>query len=217
MLHDWDLTPREAVALQKRLRASIRTDLGLDDVRFIAGVDVAYVRQTGESIATIALLSFPDLELVDHAAARLATPFPYIPGLLSFREIPPILEAVRRLDRAFQLLFVDGHGQAHPRRFGIASHLGLWLNQPTIGIGKSRLVGEYEEPGMDRGARTELLHREEVIGKVLRTRTAVKPIFVSIGYGLPLEVCVDWTLRVTPRFRLPEPIRHADRLAALNK
>lgn len=217
MLHDWDLTPREAIALQKRLRTSIRTDLTLPEVEFVAGVDVAYSRPTGESIATVCLLAFPDLELLDHAVARLATPFPYVPGLLSFREIPPILEAVRRLGRSFQLLFVDGHGQAHPRRFGIASHLGLWLKQPTIGIGKSRLVGKYDEPGALRGDRTDLVHREEVIGRVLRTRDGVKPIFVSIGYGLPLEDCVEWTLRVTPRYRLPEPIRQADRLAARNK
>lgn len=217
MLHDWDLTPREAIALQKRLRASIRTDLPLPTVEFIAGVDVAYVKETGKSVATVCLLTFPELELVAHAVARLETPFPYVPGLLSFREMPPILEAVRRLDRPFQLLFVDGHGQAHPRRFGIASHLGLWLKQPTIGIGKSRLVGRYDEPGQARGARTELVDRGEVIGTVLRTRDGVKPIFVSVGYGLPLPDCVEWTLRVTPRFRLPEPIRQADRLAALHK
>jgi len=217
MLHEWDLTPREAIALQKKLQPSIRTDLELSHVEFVAGVDVAYSKATGDSIATLCLLSYPDLELVDHSAARLKTPFPYVPGLLSFREIPPILEALRGLRRSFQLLFVDGHGRAHPRRFGIASHLGLWLGQPTIGIGKSRLVGRYEEPGPVKGCRSDLLDRGEVIGTVLRTRDGVKPIFVSIGYGLPLDLCVDWTLRVTPRFRLPEPIRQADRLAALHK
>jgi deoxyribonuclease V len=217
MLHDWNLTPREAIALQKKLRTSIRTDLTLPEVEFIAGVDVAYVKTTGESVATICRLAYPGLELVDHAIARLRTPFPYVPGLLSFREIPPILEALRRLARPFQLLFVDGHGRAHPRRFGIASHLGLWLQQPTIGIGKSRLVGSFDEPGQTRGDRSELRDRGEVIGSVLRTRAGVKPIFVSVGYGLVLEDCVEWTLRVTPRFRLPEPIRQADRLAALNK
>ena len=217
MLHEWDLTPREAIALQKKLQPSIRTDLALPSVEFVAGVDVAYSKATGESIASLCLLSYPGLLLVDHSVARLKTPFPYVPGLLSFREIPPILEAVRRLRRPFQLLFVDGHGQAHPRRFGIASHLGLWLERPTIGIGKSRLVGRYEEPGKAKGCRSPLVDRAEVIGTVLRTREGVKPIFVSVGYGLPLDTCVDWTLQVTPRFRLPEPIRQADRLAALHK
>ena len=154
---------------------------------------------------------------VESAVAKSQTPFPYVPGLLSFREIPVILKAIEKLSSLPDLICVDGHGQAHPRRFGIASHLGLWLKHPTIGIGKSRLCGEFREPGPRRGAASNLIHQGEVIGRVLRTRQGVKPIFVSVGYGLPLKECVRWTLAVTPRFRLPEPIRQADRLSEKSK
>jgi deoxyribonuclease V len=136
---------------------------------------------------------------------------------LSFREIPPILQAFRSLSLPIDLVFVDGHGRAHPRRMGIASHLGLWLKKPTIGIGKSRLCGDYEEPGLERGCRSDLRHKGELVGTVLRTRRKVKPIFVSVGYGIPLERCVSMTLKVTPKYRLHEPIRLADRLAAQNR
>ena len=142
--------------------------------------------------------------------ARSETPLPYIPGLLSFREIPVILKAFKKLSTLPDLIYVDGHGQAHPRRFGIAPHLGLWLKHPTISIGESRLCGELREPGQRRGSSTQLIPRGEVIGQVLRTRKGAKPIFVSVGYGLPSKECVHWTLAVTPRFRLPEPIRQAD-------
>ncbi len=147
----------------------------------------------------------------------MKTPFPYIPGLLSFREVPPILKALKKLSRLPDLILVDGHGRAHPRRFGIASHLGLWLKHPTIGIGKSRLCGEFRQPGKRRGSSTDLVHKGEVIGKVLRTRVGVKPVFVSVGYGLPLEECVSWALAMTSRFRLPEPIRRADHLCRESK
>lgn len=216
-LHSWDLTPAEAIALQKKLSGSIHTNITLSEPALIAGVDVAYCRRIGESIATVAILQYPGLDLVDFVVARDKTPFPYIPGLLSFREIPPILKAFHLLTVSIDLVFVDGHGRAHPRRMGIASHLGLWLDIPTIGIGKSRLCGAYQEPGKTKGARSDLRDKGELIGTVLRTRRNVKPVFVSVGNGLPLEQCVELTLRVTPRYRLPEPIRQADRLAAENK
>lgn len=212
-MHPWNLTPKEAIALQKRLKDRIRTDWKLARVKRIAGVDVSYLPITKESVASVVVLSYPDLETIESASSRMKTPFPYVPGLLSFRELPAILKAVERISAAPQVIFVDGHGRAHPRRFGIASHLGLWLNCPTIGIGKSRLCGAYEEPGEERGCETDLLDDGEVIGRVLRTRTSVKPIFVSIGYGIPLDECRRWTLAVTPRYRLPEPIRRADRLS----
>jgi len=216
-LHSWNLTPREAIRLQHELRRNIHTSLTIGRLSVIAGVDVGYVRETEESVATVSLLAFPGLGLLDFAIARVKTPFPYIPGLLSFREIPPILHAFHLLQKPVDLVFVDGHGQAHPRRMGIASHLGLWLEIPTIGIGKSRLCGEYEEPGAERGCRSDLRHRGELVGTVLRTRKQVRPIFVSVGYGIPLDRCVSITLEATPKFRLPEPIRHADRLAAQYK
>ncbi|UCF36520.1 MAG: endonuclease V [Acidobacteriota bacterium] len=212
-LHDWDLTPREAIAVQRTLREQIRTDLQIVNPRMIAGVDVAYDKPTGQSIATVALLEYPELRLAGSATVRMETPFPYVPGLLSFRELPPILQAFQKIETAVDLIFVDGHGQAHPRQMGIASHLGLWLRLPTIGIGKSRLCGAYEEPGPAKGDCSDLVYQNRLVGRVLRTRTGVRPIFVSVGYGLPLEDCIRWALAVTPRYRLPEPIRFADRLA----
>ena len=216
-LHTWNLTPKEAVALQRDLYEQLHTSLTLGQPSQIAGVDVAYIRETGESVATVAVLGFPDLRLLDSATAQVETPFPYIPGLLSFREIPPILEAFRLLSTPFDLVFVDGHGKAHPRRMGIASHLGLWLEKPTIGIGKSLLCGAYEEPGAEKGCTSDLKDKGELVGTVLRTRTGVKPVFVSVGYGIPLNHCVSMTLKATSKYRLPEPIRFADRLAAQNK
>ena len=150
-LHSWDLTPKEAVQLQKRLRSRIHTDLSLPDPERIAGVDVGYSRRLGLSVATVAVLAFPSLELVESAVATTPTPFPYVPGLLSFRELPPILKALDRLSTPPEMILVDGHGRAHPRRFGIACHLGLWLGIPTVGVGKTRLCGEYEEPEIDQG------------------------------------------------------------------
>ena len=209
-MHSWNLTPKEVVQLQKELQNRIQTDFPFKCPRLVAGLDVGYLPRENQSIASVVFLSYNGLERVESAVARSETPFPYIPGLLSFREIPVILKAFEKLSTLPDLIYVDGHGQAHPRRFGIASHLGLWLKHPTIGIGKSRLCGEFREPGQRRGSSTQLIHRGEVIGQVLRTRKGVKPIFVSVGYGLPLEECVHWTLAVTPRFRLPEPIRQAD-------
>lgn len=212
--HSWDLTPRQAAELQQNLRAKVRTDLVLSSVGRVAGVDVGYRPRSRESVAAVAILSYPELELVESSRVRLPTQFPYVPGLLSFREMPAILEAVEGLRDPPDLILVDGQGQAHPRRFGIASHLGLWLQIPTVGVAKTRLCGTYEPPGAERGRASDLVHQGEVVGQVLRTRSGVKPVFVSVGYGLPLEDCVRWTLTTAPRYRLPEPIRHAHRLAS---
>lgn len=204
-------TTREAVELQLVLRRRIRTDLVVREPRTVAGVDVAYIAAKRLSVATVVVLSLPDLTLVDSVSAWLKTPFPYVPGLLSFREVPPIMKAWERLRSQPGMVFVDGHGRAHPRRFGVACHLGLILEKPTVGIGKSWLCGWYEEPGPTRGERADLLDDDDVIGIVLRTRDCVKPVFVSVGYGMMLDKCVEWTLRVTHRVRLPEPVRLADR------
>ena len=212
--HSWDLTPKQAVQLQRQLSAQVRTDLTLQEVERVGGVDVGYLPKSEESIASVAILSYPDLALVESYVARLPTPFPYIPGLLSFREVPVILRALESLKSPPDLIFVDGHGRAHPRRLGIASHLGWWLQAPTIGIGKSRLCGEFSPSPTQKGRRVDLMHKGERIGQVVCTRTAIRPIFVSVGYGLPLEDCIRWTFRVTPRYRLPEPIRQAHRLAS---
>ncbi len=216
-LHSWDVSPKQAVQLQKELRRRVRTDLPLESPQRIAGVDVGYLPSSRQSIATVVVLSYPGLDVLEQSVSRLETPFPYVPGLLSFRELPAIVPAFEGLKRLPDLILVDGHGAAHPRRFGIASHLGLLLEIPSIGIGKKRLCGEFREPGLEKGERAELEHKGERIGIVLRTRHGVKPVFVSVGYGLPLEQCVDWTLKCTPRYRLPEPIRQAHNLAARRK
>ncbi len=213
-LHPWDLSPGDAIRLQTELEPEARLDLPPSPVRLVGGTDVAYLKEDGLSLAVVCVLDFPSLKLVEWVAVRRPTPFPYIPGLLSFREVPVLLEAFTLLKAEPDLIFVDGHGRAHPRRFGIACHLGLWLGRPTIGIGKSLLCGCFHEPGMHRGDWSPLVDRGEEIGRALRTRTGVKPIFVSRGYGLPLQQCVDWTLLAGTRYRLPEPIRWADRLAA---
>ncbi|GAB4231056.1 MAG: deoxyribonuclease V [Acidobacteriota bacterium] len=211
--HAWDLTPREAARLQLELAGKVRTDLALGTVRRVAGADIAYSKITGRSYAAVCVLSFPGLQLLETVTFSGPTPFPYVPGLLSFREVPILLEAFGRLSSPPDLVLVDGHGFAHPRRFGIACHFGLWLGLPTVGVAKSRLCGAYEEPGPERGDWSPLTDGDEVLGAVLRTRRAVRPVFVSIGYGIPLEVCIDWVLRLCSRYRLPEPVRRADALA----
>ena len=212
--HRWDLSPKEAVQLQKQLCEQIRIDLSVPKIQRVGGVDVGYSRQSKQSIASVVVLSYPELVVVESSVARLPTPFPYVPGLLSFREVPVILRALESLSSLPDLIFVDGHGRAHPRRLGIASHLGWWLQAATIGIGKSRLCGEYTLESSERGSRVDLVHKNELIGQVLHTRSGVRPIFVSVGYGVPLEECVRWTLLVSPRYRIPEPIRQAHQLAA---
>jgi deoxyribonuclease V len=158
-------------------------------------------------------MSLPNLAIVGSARARRPLAFPYVPGLLSFREAPAIIDALQQLSEKPDLLLVDGQGLAHPRRFGLACHLGVLADLPTIGVAKSRLVGAYEEPGTERGAWTPLIDGCETIGAVLRTRRAVRPVFVSIGHRICLQTAIDLVLRCTGHFRLPEPIRAADRLS----
>lgn len=154
-----------------------------------------------------------DLGEVDGATARRRTDFPYVPGLLSFREAPASLDALERLGTEIDLLLVDGHGVAHPRRFGLACHLGVLADLPSIGVAKSRLVGRHEEPAEERGSREALVDGDEVVGAVVRTRAGVRPVFVSVGHRVGLETAVELVLRCAPRYRLPEPIRQADRLS----
>lgn len=213
-LHSWNLTPAEAIRLQRELEPLTREDLPLGPVRRIAGTDVAYEPGSRLSLAVVCVLEFPGLQVVEWQVERAPTPFPYVPGLLSFREVPLLLAAFDRLQSRPDLILVDGHGRAHPRRLGIASHLGLWLKRPTIGVGKSVLCGTCDAPETARGSWTPLIHRGEEVGRALRTRERVKPVYVSPGFGLTQDQCVEWVLVTASRFRLPEPIRWADRLAA---
>ncbi len=186
----------------------------LGGIRRVAGVDVAFADRGATTCAAVVVMSWPGMEVVDEARAQRATSFPYVPGLLSFRELPAVLAAFEQLRARPDLLLCDGQGIAHPRRFGIACHLGVWLDLPAIGVGKSRLVGTFTEPGRARGERSPLMDGDELLGAVLRTRAGVKPLFVSPGHRVSIDTAVHWVLECAPRFRLPEPIRAADRLAA---
>jgi len=212
--HGWDLSPKEAIALQKRLRPQIVTQDDFGEIRRVAGVDVGFEEGGRITRAAVSVLSWPELDPMEDALARQPTRFPYVPGLLSFREIPAVLEALAQLRTPPDLLLCDGHGIAHPRRLGIAAHLGLYVNLPSIGVGKSRLVGRYEEPGPEKGDWSPLMDAGERIGAVVRTRTRVKPLFISGGHRVGLESAIRFTLAATTRYRLPETTLRADRLAS---
>lgn len=185
--------------------------------RTIAGVDVSFDKHDPLLHAGVVVLDAASLETVEEVAVSREVDFPYVPGYLSFREIPPLLAAFELLRSVPEVILCDGHGRAHPRRFGLACHLGLILGVPSIGCAKSRLVGEHREPGPKRGASVRLLHEGELIGRVLRTRRGVKPIYVSIGHRVSLETACKLALRCAPRFRLPEPIRRAHRLVNIQR
>jgi deoxyribonuclease V len=213
-LHRWDLSPSAAIQLQRELAPRASQLLEIGAVQLVAGTDVAYIRETGESVGAIYVMRLPGFDPVDFAVERCPTPFPYIPGLLSFREVPVLLAAFRKLRVDPDLVLVDGHGAAHPRRFGIACHLGLWIARPTVGVGKSLLCGTTQPLAEARGSWAALMHRAEEVGRAVRTRQGVRPVYVSRGFGLGLTESVEWVLKASSRFRLPEPIRKADRLAA---
>lgn len=214
-LHNWHLSPKAAVALQRDLakRLDDNVPLDLQQLHTVAGVDVSV--RGGMSRAAVVVMRLPQLTIVETACAAEETRFPYIPGLLAFREGPVALAALRRLEIEPDAFLFDGMGQIHPRRMGIAAHLGLWLGRPTIGCGKSHYIGDYQLPTDVKGAHSRLLHRGEALGVVLRSRVNVKPIYVSVGHLADIETAVELTLRCTTRFRLPEPIRAAHKAAAL--
>ncbi len=214
IVHSWKLSPREAISLQSRLRTKVVTRDRLGRVRHVAGTDVGFENGGTVTRAAVAVLTFPGLELTDWAVIRQPTRFPYVPGLLSFREIPALLAALSRLKVRPDLVLCDGQGLAHPRRCGLASHLGLVTGWPTIGVAKSRLIGTYREPPQRRGAWTALRDGDEIIGAVLRSRPKVKPLFISVGHGVSLEKAVSWTMGCVTRYRLPETTRWAHRLAS---
>jgi deoxyribonuclease V len=213
-LHGWELSPRAAAALQLSLRERVEANDRLPRLRRVAGVDVGLPRGSRVARAAVAVLSWPALELVEHVVAEAPVVFPYLPGLLSFREIPALSLALDRLRCRPQLVVCDGQGYAHPRRFGLACHLGLLTGAPTIGVAKSRLIGSYEEPGPQRGSHAPLMDRGETIGAVVRTRSNVQPLFVSIGHRVSLPTAIELTLALTPHTRLPETTRWAHRLAS---
>jgi deoxyribonuclease V len=210
----WPETPAQAMALQRALAGRVVQVDDVGTVRRVAGVDVGFPGGGQRARAAVAVLSFPDLRPVEQAVAELPVAFPYVPGLLSFRELPAVLAALAGLAQPPDLLLVDGQGLAHPRRFGIACHLGVLTGLPTIGVAKTRLVGTHDPVPDRRGAWVPLRDRGEVIGAVLRSRVGVKPIYVSVGHRLSLWRAVEWVMACTGRHRLPQTTRAAHALAS---
>ncbi|MBZ9560261.1 MULTISPECIES: deoxyribonuclease V [unclassified Modicisalibacter] len=228
-LHDWTLSPERAIALQQELAPRLERHDRIGEVEWIAGVDIGFEDDGATTRAAVVLLHWPDLTPVEELVHREPTRMPYIPGLLSFREIPAALGAFDKLSRRPDLVMVDGQGIAHPRRLGIAAHLGLWLDLPTLGVAKKRLCGRHGEVPEVRGEWTPLTDRRRaedpadvatdadgrvVIGAMLRSRLGVKPVIVSPGHRLSLATALDWTIACLGRTKLPEPTRLADRLAS---
>ena len=216
-LHDeyWKLTPREAVALQNELRGSVRLEDDFDRVKTVGGVDVAIGRGWKEGRCAIVVLSFPELEVIEFVKRSAPVDFPYVPGLLSFRELPLFLQVYEALGEKPDLIFFDGQGYAHPRRFGLACMAGLLIDKPTIGCAKSKLIGSCDEPGNEAGSVSPLFAPEgERIGDVARTKTGVKPIFVSPGHRVSFETATRLALQCTRGYRVPEPTRQAHLLVS---
>jgi deoxyribonuclease V len=208
-LHEWSLTPREAVELQKRLRASVRVTPLKKRIKTVAGADISFNKFDPTIYAGVVVLRLPTLEVVEEVGIVSETKFPYVPGLLSFRESPSVLEAWAKLKTEPDAVMFDGQGIAHPRRVGIASHVGLLINRPTLGCAKSVLVGKFEPPGDERGAWSPMTDKGETIGAAVRTKTRVQPIYVSPGHLIDLEGAIDLTLACDGGYRQPEPTRRA--------
>jgi len=213
--HSWDVSPRDAAAIQRQLarRVEARVPAGFEP-KVVAGLDAAFPKGGTECVAAAVAWSVRERRVVEERVVRRPLKFPYVPGLLSFREAPAVLAALAELETPPDALLCDGHGLAHPRRFGLACHLGVLTGIPAIGCAKSVLVGEHPEVAVARGSKGPLEHRGERIGTVLRTRDRVRPVFVSIGHRLDLECAEQLVLACAIGFRLPEPIRHADRLVS---
>lgn len=212
-LHALDLSPAEARRLQDELAPQVVTGPALDlsRVRYVAGADVS--TEGDMAYATVTALSFPDLSVVEVQGFKAPLEFPYVPGLLAFREIPAVAGALKKVSTPLDAVIFDAHGLAHPRRLGLASHLGLFLDVPSVGCAKNRLTGTFEEPGEEKGNVSELVHRGEVVGKVLRTRTRVSPVYVSVGNCIDLDSAVELVLACCTRYRLPETTRSAHNAA----
>jgi deoxyribonuclease V len=209
LLHDWDMTPDEAIELQRKLCSLVRIEPLLQEVKSIGGADVSFNKYSETIYSGIVVLSLPDLRIIESAGVRSQARFPYVPGLLSFREAPSVLEAWDKLKTKPDVLMLDGQGIAHPRRFGIACHLGVLLDLPTIGCAKSILVGTHAPLASEAGSHVPLIHRDEHVGEVLRTKSGVAPIYVSVGHLVDLPSAVELVWRSTRKYRQPEPTRQA--------
>jgi len=208
-LNLWDMSAREARTLQMELAASVDVSRPLGEWTTLAAADVSFDRFGTELYASVVVVNRRTLDVVERVGVTAPASFPYVPGLLSFREAPALIEAFSTLNVVPDLVLCDGQGIAHPRRLGIGSHLGLWLKIPTVGCAKSRLCGEFVEPGIDRGERSPLVDRGEVVGSVVRTKNRVKPLFVSPGHLCDIESAVAVVMELSGKYRLPGPSRMA--------
>lgn len=208
-LHPWNIVPRAAVELQRKLREQVRIEPLTRDIQTVAGADISFNKYSTTLYAGIVVLRLPSLETLEEVGVESETQFPYVPGLLSFREMPPLLEAWAKLQTEPDAVMFDGQGLAHPRRIGIACHAGLFLERPTIGCAKSVLVGKYEEPPAERGAWTPMVDKGETVGAALRTKSKVSPVYISPGHGIDLAGAIDLALRCDGGYRVPEPTRRA--------
>ncbi len=208
-LHDWNVSIEKALEIQRHLSQRILQHDTILSPHLIAGVDVS-VNKLNEAVAVAVVLNYPELEVIETAKAKGKVSFPYVPGLLSFREVPLTLEACEKVTSQPDIIMVDGQGIAHPRRIGLASHLGLFLNTPTIGCAKSHLYGKFEQPASQYGSTSKIVGDQgETIGAVLRTKTGVKPLFISVGHKIDLSSAIHWVLQCCRGYRLPEPTRLA--------
>ncbi|HID64043.1 MAG TPA: deoxyribonuclease V [Anaerolineae bacterium] len=210
-LHPWDVSPAEAVTIQQRLRGTVSLETGFAQVRTVAGVDVSIKDDIAK--AAVVVLDYPDLTPIDQSTAEQPVQFPYIPGLLAFREGPVVLKALEELVTEPDLFIFDAQGLAHPRRMGLATHIGIIIDRPSIGCAKSRLCGTHHEPGPERGAYTYLRDGNEIIGAVVRSRSKVQPVYVSVGHKIDLEAAISHVLNCCRGYRLPETTRWAHRVA----
>lgn len=212
--HPWNVTPQQAKEIQLKLSDKVILEDRFDEIHFVAGVDVGFEENNTVTRAAIAILTFPQLELYEQAIAKLPTQFPYIPGYLSFREIPAVLKALDSIKQLPDIFLCDGQGIAHPRRLGIACHLGILTDIPAIGVAKSRLIGSHEPVPVEKGQSVDLIDKGEIIGAVLRTRANVKPLYISPGHKITRASAIHMVMQCITKYRLPETTRWAHRLAS---
>lgn len=212
-LHDWKVSINEAKSIQANLSKKVILRDKFSDIHYVAGTDVGLVADKKSACGVVVVLNYPELEIVDYSVAYRQLEFPYIPGFLSFREAPVLLDAFKSLQTIPSVIICDGQGIAHPRCFGLACHLGILTGLPAIGVAKSRLIGKYDIPSVEKGSKSTLFHNGRQIGTVLRTRTGIKPVFVSPGHLVSFNTASALTLACCTRFRLPETTRQAHNLA----
>jgi len=208
-LHPWNVTPADAANIQKDLEKRVSLMDDFNKIELVGGLDVKYKKGSSKATAAAVVLSFPGLEVLETRAVEGEVSFPYVPGLFSFREIPLLIPALEKLKTTPHVMLVDGQGIAHPQRMGLAAHLGIFMNIPTIGCAKSRFIGTHEKPAKEKGSYTYLYDNGEVIGAVLRTRTNIAPVYVSVGHKISLPTAVEFVLKCTTKFRIPKPLRTA--------